>query len=173
MAKQRKLGKKTSHRQAMLRSLTTALIENGKIETTEQKAKEVRSIAEKLITMAIKEKDNFEMKTQKVSSAKLDSKGNKVTEEITSKNGKKYAKVVRELVEKEVEVDNPSRLTARRKIMTVLYKVKDEKGRKTVSINIQVEGVEGYSDAPYVESRTYTEGFGLTNFTSNYMFKAL
>ena len=54
----RKLGRTTDHRLAMLKSLTTSLLLNGKIETTEAKAKEVRSIVEKLITLGIKEQSN-------------------------------------------------------------------------------------------------------------------
>lgn len=48
----RKLGRATSHRMAMLRGLVTFLLENGKIETTVTRAKEVRSLAEKMITIA-------------------------------------------------------------------------------------------------------------------------
>ena len=48
----RKLGRTTSHRTAMLRALVTFLLENGKIETTATRAKEVRSLTEKLITIA-------------------------------------------------------------------------------------------------------------------------
>ena len=59
MAKYRKLGRTSSQRKALLRSQVTALIENGKIVTTEARAKEVRKQAEKLITLAVKEKDNF------------------------------------------------------------------------------------------------------------------
>jgi len=51
----RKLGKATDNRMAMLRNLVTSLLENGKIETTLAKAKEVRSLAEKMITLG---KDN-------------------------------------------------------------------------------------------------------------------
>ena len=65
MAKYRKLGRTSSQRKALLRSQVTALIENGKIVTTEARAKEVKKMAEKLITLAVKEKDNFE--TVKVS----------------------------------------------------------------------------------------------------------
>lgn len=54
----RKLGRPSDQRLAILRNLTTALIWNGKIETTETRAKEVRSIAEKLITLAVHECDN-------------------------------------------------------------------------------------------------------------------
>ena len=54
----RKLGRPSDQRKAILRTLTTALIWNGRIETTETRAKEVRSIAEKLITLAVREYDN-------------------------------------------------------------------------------------------------------------------
>ena len=48
----RKLGRPTDHRKAMLRAMVTYLIENGKIETTVTRAKDVRSMAEKMITTA-------------------------------------------------------------------------------------------------------------------------
>ncbi len=48
----RKLGRATSHRTAMLRALVTFLLENGKIETTVTRAKEVRSLTEKMISIA-------------------------------------------------------------------------------------------------------------------------
>ena len=48
----RKLGRTTDHRKAMLRAMVTYLLENGKIETTVTRAKEVRSMAEKMITIA-------------------------------------------------------------------------------------------------------------------------
>jgi len=54
MAMQRKLGKPTDQRIAMLRNLTTSLLENGKIQTTVTRAKEVRSTAEKMITLGKK-----------------------------------------------------------------------------------------------------------------------
>ena len=47
----RKLGRPTAHRNAMLRGMVTYLLENGKIETTLTRAKEVRAIAEKMITL--------------------------------------------------------------------------------------------------------------------------
>lgn len=50
----RKLGRKTAHRNAMLRGMVTYLIENGSIETTLTRAKEVRAIAEKMITLGKK-----------------------------------------------------------------------------------------------------------------------
>ena len=47
----RKLGRTTAHRQAMLRAMVTYLLENGKVETTVTRAKEVRAVAEKMITL--------------------------------------------------------------------------------------------------------------------------
>ena len=96
MAGNRKLGKTTDIRLAMLKTQATCLLLNGKLETTEARAKEVKPIADSLISLAIKEKDNFEMVDVKVSKAKLDEKGHKVTELVKSKNGKEYLKVVRE-----------------------------------------------------------------------------
>ena len=129
MATNRKLGRTTDIRMAMLRNLLTDLILNGKIETTEARAKEVKAIADSLISLAVKEKDNFETVDVKVSKAKLDSKGNKVTELVKSKNGKEYLKVVREETTEKRQKDMPSRLNARRKMMKTLNKVKDEKGK--------------------------------------------
>ncbi len=51
----RKLGRSTDHRRAMMRAMVTYLLENGKIETTVTRAKEVRAMAEKMITLG---KDN-------------------------------------------------------------------------------------------------------------------
>ena len=130
MAGNRKLGKTTDIRLAMLKTQVTDLILHGKIETTEARAKEVKAIADSLISLAIKEKDNFEMADVKVSKAKLDSKGNKVTELVKSKNGKEYLKVVREEVTEKRQKDMPSRLNARRKIMAKTNKVSDSEGNK-------------------------------------------
>jgi large subunit ribosomal protein L17 len=128
MPAQRKLGRATDQRKAMLKSLVTALFENGRIETTEARAKEVKNIAEKLIALAVKECDNFTSKQVKVSAVKLDSKGNKITNKVTSKNGKTYYVVEREVKTDMVQVDNPSRLSARRKAMNWLNRVKDKEG---------------------------------------------
>ncbi len=128
MATNRKLGRTTDVRMAILRTLTTDLIMNGKVETTLPRAKEVKSIADSIIDLAIKEKDNFEMVDVKVVKAKLDSKGNKETELVKSKNGKEYLKVVKETTTEQRQKDMPSRLNARRKMMKTLNKVKDEKG---------------------------------------------
>ena len=96
MARDRKLGRTTDQRLAMLKGLTTDLILYGKIETTEARAKEVKAIADSIIALAIKEKDNYDMVDVKVVKAKLDADGRKVTELVKSKNGKEYLKVVKE-----------------------------------------------------------------------------
>ena len=128
MAINRKLGRTTDHRVAMLKNLTTDLLVHERVETTEARAKEVRSIAENLIALGIKEKDNFETVEVKVVKAKLDSKGNKETEKVTSKNGKEYLRVVKEETMEKRQKDMPSRLNARRKIMAKTNKVKDSEG---------------------------------------------
>lgn len=129
MPTQRKLGRATDQRKAMLKNQVTALLSNGRIETTEARAKEVRAIAEKLIAMAIKEDGNITSKQIKVSAAKLDSKGRKITKAATSKNGNKYEVVDREIKTEMVPVDNPTRLAARRRAMNWIYRVKDENGK--------------------------------------------
>ena len=135
MAKYRKLGRNSSQRKALLRGQVTALIENGKIVTTEARAKEVKKQAEKLITLAIKEKDNFE--TVKVSAKvpKKDANGKRVKEVV---DGKKVT--VYETVEKEIKKDLPSRLHARKQMDKVLYKVTEvpaeAAGRKTQKLLI-------------------------------------
>lgn len=128
MATNRKLGRTTDIRMAMLKTLTTDVILHGRVTTTEARAKEVKSIVDSIIALAIKEKDNFEMVDVKVVKAKLDSKGNKVTELVKSKNGKEYLKVVKEETTESRQKDMPSRLNARRKIMRKINKVKDSKG---------------------------------------------
>ena len=129
MATNRKLGRTTDIRNAMLKTLTTDLILKGKVETTEARAKEVKAIADSIIALAIKEKDNFETVDAKVVKAKLDSKGNKVTELVKSKNGNEYLKVVKEETTEKRQKDMPSRLNARRKIMRKVNKVKDTDGK--------------------------------------------
>ena len=129
MAKNRKLGKPTDQRLAMLRTLTTDLILHGRVKTTETRAKEVKAIADSIISLAIKEKDNFEIIDTKIIVAKLDEKGNKETVKATSKNGKEYLKVVKEEKTVSRQKDVPSRLNARKKIMKKVNKVKDEKGK--------------------------------------------
>ena len=59
MAGYRKLGRTSDQRKALLRSQVTSLLYNGKIVTTEAKAKEVKKIAEGLIALAVRERDNY------------------------------------------------------------------------------------------------------------------
>ena len=128
MPSNRKLGRTTDIRLAMLKGLTTDVILHGQIVTTEARAKEVKSIVDSIIALAIKEKDNFETVDVKIVKAKLDSKGNKVTELVKSKNGNEYLKVVKEEKTEKRQKDMPSRLSARRKMMTKINKVKDSEG---------------------------------------------
>ena len=130
MAKNRKLGVTTDIRKAMLKNQATDLLVHGKIETTEARAKEVKSIVDSLISLAIKEKDNYEEIEVTIKKAKLDTKGNKITELVKSKNGKEYLKVVKEEVKEKRQKDMPTRLNARRKMMRKLNKVKDNEGKK-------------------------------------------
>jgi large subunit ribosomal protein L17 len=125
MPANRKLGRASDQRTAILRNLTTALILNGKIVTTVARAKEVSKISEKLITQAIRERDNFTTKEVTVSTAKLDSKGKKVLVSKTSKNNLKYDVVDREIKKKSVQVDSPSRLAARKNMAYWLRKSHD------------------------------------------------
>ena len=129
MATNRKLGRTTDIRMAMLKNLTTDLLVYGKVETTLPRAKEVKAIADSLISLAIKEKDNFEEVEVTIKKAKLDSKGNKVTELVKSKTGNEYLKVVKEEVKEKRQKDMPTRLNARRKMMRKLNKVKDSDGK--------------------------------------------
>jgi len=126
----RKLGRPTDQRMSILKGLTTELLAYGKIETTEARAKEVRRIAENLIALAVREKDNFETVEVKIVKAKLDSKGNKELEKVTSKNGKEYLRVVKEETMEKRQKDMPTRLNARRKIMAKTNKIKDAEGNK-------------------------------------------
>ena len=128
MATNRKLGKTTDIRLSMLKTQVTDLLLHGQIQTTATRAKEVQAIAEKLIALAIREKDNFETVDAKVVKAKVDSNGNKVTELVKSKNGKEFLKVVKEETTEKRQKDMPSRLNARRLMMKSLNKVKDAEG---------------------------------------------
>ena len=128
MAGYRKLGRTSSQRKALLRNQVTNLLYHGKIVTTEAKAKEIRKIAEKLIAMAVKEKDNYETVTVQAKVVQKDKDGKKVT--------------VYDTVDKEIKKDNPSRLHARRQMKKMLYTVTEvptetagkKKGTKEVDI---------------------------------------
>lgn len=128
MASNRKLGRTTDIRVAMLKTLTTDLIWHEKVETTLARAKEVKAIADSLIALAVKEANNFEEVEVKISKAKLDEKGNKVTELVKNKAGKEYLKVVREETTEKRKKDKPSKLNARRKMMRYINKVSDGNG---------------------------------------------
>ena len=130
MAINRKLGRTTDIRNAMLKTGLTDLLLHGKIETTEARAKELKAMAYSIIALAIKEKDNYETVDAKVIKAKLDSNGRKVTELAKSKNGKEYLKVVKEETTEKRQKDMPSRLNARRKMMRMVNKVTDSEGNK-------------------------------------------
>ncbi len=120
MAKYRKLGRTSSQRKALIRNQVTALLSNGKIVTTEAKAKEIRKVAEGLIAMAVREKDNYEEVTVKAKVARKDKDGKRVKEVV---DGKKVT--VYDEVEKTIKKDMPSRLHARREMLKVLYPVKE------------------------------------------------
>ena len=119
MAKYRKLGRTSDQRKALLRSQVTSLLYRGKIVTTEAKAKEIRKIAEGIIALGIKEKDNFDTVTVTAKVARKDKDGKRVKEVV---DGKKVT--VYDEVQKEIKKDQPSRLHARRQMMKVFYPVK-------------------------------------------------
>lgn len=147
MAMYRKLGKATPQRKALLRTQVTDLIYKGRIITTEARAKEVQKMAEPLITMAVKEKDNFDMVTVKVKVARKDKDGKRVKQIVDKETGNvlsekthdKDGKLIKmengktvqvyDEVEKQVPKDKPSRMYARRKMLSVLYPV-TEVGKK-------------------------------------------
>ena len=118
MAQYRKLGRTSDVRKALLRSQVTALIANGKIVTTLARAKEVQKIADGLIALGVKEKDNFETVKVTAKVAVKDKDGKRVKEVVDGKKVTKY-----ETVEKEIKKDLPSRMNARRKMVKVLYSV--------------------------------------------------
>ena len=118
MAKYRKLSRTSDQRRALLKNQVTALLYNGKIVTTEAKAKEVQKIAEGIIALAVKEKDNFETVTVKAKVARKDKDGKRVKEVV---DGKKVT--VYDEVDKEIKKDLPSRLHARRQMLKTLVTV--------------------------------------------------
>ena len=103
MATERKLGRTASQRKAMLRNLTPNLLWYGRIETTEAKAKEVRSIVDKMITLAIREYDQ------------------------TVEVEKEFYNNKKQIVKETFVNDLPSKLHARRLMMAYLYDVKEAK----------------------------------------------
>ena len=137
MAGYRKLGRTSSQRKALLRNQVTNLLYHGKIVTTEAKAKEIRKIAESIIALAVKEKDNFETVTVTAKVARKDKEGKRVKEVV---DGKKVT--VYDEVQKEIKKDSASRLHARRQMLKTLYSVTEvpteaagkKKNTKTVDV---------------------------------------
>ena len=97
MAKYRKLSRTSDQRKALLRNQVTNLLYNGKIVTTEAKAKEIRKIAEGLIAMAVREKDNFETVTVTAKVARKDAEGKRVKEVVDGKKQTVYDEVQKEI----------------------------------------------------------------------------
>ena len=85
MAGYRKLGRTSNQRKALIRSQVTALLYHGKIRTTEARAKEIRKVAEGLIAMAVKEKDNYETVKVTAKVARKDKDGKRVKEVVDGK----------------------------------------------------------------------------------------
>ena len=141
MAKYRKLGRTSSQRKALLRTQVTALLYHGKIVTTEARAKEIRKIAEGIIAMGVREKDNYETVKVTAKVARKDKDGKRVKEVV---DGKKVT--VYDEVEKEIKKDLPSRLHVRRQMLKVLYPVTEvpekiagrKKGTKKVDMPAKI-----------------------------------
>ena len=125
----RKLGKPSDQRVALLRNQTTALLWNGKIITTETRAKEIRSIAEKLITLAVSEYQN----TETVEKETFNEKG--------------------QVTKVEKQQDKPSKLHARRQIMSYLYDIPAPKQEKDGKVESKSDYKERTKDVrhPVVE----------------------
>ena len=152
MAKYRKLGRTSSQRKALIRNQVTALLNNGKIVTTEAKAKEIRKTAEGLIALAVKEKDNFDEVTVMAKVARKDKDGKRVKEVV---DGKKVT--VYDEVEKKIKKDQPSRLHARREMLKVLCPVKEvpakAAGKKANTKNVNMVEKLFTEIAPKYENR--------------------
>lgn len=102
----RKLNRPSDQRRALLRNQVTNLLWYGKIETTLARAKEVSSVAERMITLAVRECDNTVAVTKKTVNDK------------------------EQIVEVEFTNDSPSRLAARRRMMAYLYNIPEPKKEK-------------------------------------------
>lgn len=113
MAEQRKLGRPTAQRTALLRGQVTELLWNGKIETTYARAKEVQKIAEKLLTAAI---NTYTDTVKKIETRKND-KGQDIKVELVNDGAKKLA--------------------ARRKIMAYVYDLQEQRKDKESKANFK------------------------------------
>ena len=152
MAGYKKLGRTSDQRKAVLRNQVTNLLFHGKIRTTEIKAKEIRKIAEGLIAMAVREKDNYETVTATAKAARKDADGKRVKE---VRDGKKVT--VYDEVQKEIKKDSPSRLHARRQMMKVFYPVTEvptsNKGKKKNTKKVDMVAKMFDEIAPKYEGR--------------------
>ena len=152
MGKYRKLGRTSAQRKAMIRNQVTNLLYHGKIRTTEMRAKEVRKVAEGLIALAVREKDNFDTVSVTAKVPRKDADGKRVKE---VQNGKKVT--VYDEVTKEIKKDQPSRLHARRQMMKVFYDVTEipaaAKGRKKNTKKIDMVAKMFDEVAPKYERR--------------------
>ena len=148
MAKYRKLGRTSSQRKALLRNQVTMLLNKGKIVTTEAKAKEVQKIAEKMIALAIREKDNFDEVTVDAKVPVKDKDGKRVKEVV---DGKKVTKF--ETVQKTIKKDRPSRLHARRQMLKVLYTLTEKGERKSETKVVNLPNKLFEEIAPKYENR--------------------
>lgn len=152
MAGYRKLGRTSSQRRALLKNQVTNLLYHGRITTTTTKAKEIRREAEKLITLAIKEKDNFDSVEVTVKVPRKDKDGRRVKEVV---DGKKVD--VKDEVTKTIKKDHPSRLNARRAMLRVFTPVTEvpADGVKKRSLSKKVDMVAKMFDeiAPKYENR--------------------
>ena len=101
MAKYRKLGRTSDQRKALLRSQVTALLQHGKIVTTEARAKEVQKIVEGLIALGVKEKDNFDLVKVTAKVPVKDKDGKRVKEVVDGKKVTKFDTVDKEIKQKE------------------------------------------------------------------------
>ena len=125
----------------MLRNQVTNLLYHGKIVTTEAKAKEIRRIAEHMIALGVREKDNVETVTVKAKVAQKDKDGKRVKKVV---DGKKVT--VFDEVDKEIKKEAPSRIHARRQMNKMLYGITEvptttagkRKGTKTVDVASKV-----------------------------------
>lgn len=114
----RKLGRTSSQRKALLRNQVTNLLYHGRITTTESKAKEIRKIAEHLITLAVREKDNFETLTLTQKVPKKTADGKRVKNVVDGKKVTEYEEIT-----KTIKKDLPSRLHVRRQMLSVFYPI--------------------------------------------------
>lgn len=134
MAGYRKLGRTSSQRKALIRGQVTSLLNNGKIVTTEARAKEISKVAEGLIALAVKEKDNFDEVEVTAKVARKDKDGKRIKEVVDCKKV-----TVFDEVKKTIKKDQPSKLHARRQMNKVLYTVTENStGKKRDSKKVDL-----------------------------------